>query len=159
MEYFFSKFVLETTDALGMEGVAAIRGARTVPDDAASPKAFARVAEFIDGRQIDHVEFLHRRRGDFGARELRGAILYDTSSSEPEPCLHVLNALLGYQGSGPLLSKLIMKHLGMSEGMFDQMNRSVNDIHSTNKSYAISAGNLDVDWLYDTSVPLILYKR
>ena len=47
----------------------------------------------------------------------------------------------------------------MSEGMFDQMNRSVNDIHSTNKSYAISAGNLDVDWLYDTSVPLILYKR
>lgn|GEM_PF-3603358 len=159
MEYFFSKFVLESTDALGMEGVAAIRGARTVTDDAASPKALARVAEFIDGRQIDHVEFLHRRRGDFGARELRGAILYDTSSSEPEPCLHVLNALLGYQGSGPLLSKSIMMLLGMSEGMFDQMNRSVNDIHSTNKSYAISAGNLDVDWLYDTSVPLILYKR
>ena len=79
MEYFFSKFVLETTDALGMKDVAAIRGARTVPDDAASPKAFDRVAEFIDGRQIDHVEFLHRRRGDFGARELRGAILYDTS--------------------------------------------------------------------------------
>ena len=105
MEYFFSKFVLETTDALGMKDVAAIRGARTMPDDAASPKTFDRVAEFIDGRQIDHVEFLHRRRGDFGARELRGAILYDTSSSEPEPCLHVLNALLGYQGSGPLLSK------------------------------------------------------
>lgn len=105
MEYFFDQFILENTDALGMKDVAAIRGARTIPDEAGA-KAFKRVAEFIGERQIDRVEFIHRPRGSLGAREFRGAILYDTSSgSEPEPYLHVLNALLDKPENGQQLSK------------------------------------------------------
>lgn len=43
------------------------------------------------------------------------------------PLLHVVNALLGYQGAGSALSHRIMRDLGLSESVFTEINTLVNN--------------------------------
>lgn len=52
----------------------------------------------------------------------RGVILFD---SRLKPVLHVQHALLGYQGSGPHLSEVILKTLG-GDANFSDVNELVN---------------------------------
>lgn len=46
-----------------------------------------------------------------------------------------------------------MKHLGMSEVMFNSMNRKVMGIRTTNQPYVVLAVNIGGDWLYDLIQP------
>lgn len=157
MTIFFDQYIREDIDALGMDGVAAIDGANVVAEYAGMNARDSAIS-LLGGRQVDRVEFIHRP-GDQGRREYRGAVFYDTSSPRPRPYLHVLNALLGYDGSGPQLSRAIMTHLGMSEPMFARMNDSIRGIRSTSQPYVILAVNVGTDWLHDIAQPSVRNER
>ena len=151
MTVFFDKYIQDDIEALGMTGVAAIACPYAIPDPATAQAADSAFT-LLSSHQVDRVEFIHRP-GRVGVLEYRGALFYDTSSPEPKPFLHVLNALLGYDGSGPDMSRDIMRHLGMSETMFGLMNDSVRGIRSTNQSYVILVVKAGSDWRHDVVRP------
>lgn len=54
----------------------------------------------------------------------QGLVMFD---SQGQLIVHVVHALLGYDGSGPQLSKQILTHLGVGEAMFEQIQHEVRD--------------------------------
>ena len=56
--------------------------------------------------------------------DTRGVAFYDDRG---RLIVHVLHALLGYGGSGPMFSKQIMLHLGVSEEMFQAIQAALWD--------------------------------
>lgn len=149
MTAYFDRYAQDDVDAAGFVGIAAMSCQHTVPEPA-DDSAFNHVLSLIQDQQIERVEFVHRPGGPAGPKEYRGAILYrNVASSRPEPFVHVLHALLGYDGSGPGFSRAIMGHLGMQDTVFDRMNDSVRGIRSSNHSYVVLALNLGGEWTYD----------
>ena len=70
---------------------------------------------FPDPTLVKRLEFIRddRRRGVF-------LIADDAEGTEREKVLaHLANALLGYDGSGPELSKAILEHLGVPVSVFE----------------------------------------
>lgn len=57
-------------------------------------------------------------------QELRGLAIFDT---EERLIVHVAHALLGYSGSGPILTREILKLLGVSKEMFEKLQRAAWD--------------------------------
>lgn len=145
MTVFFDQYIKDDIDAPGYEGVAAVSCAHVVTEPA-DKRALDHTLELIAGHEIDRVEFIHRPGDRTMQREYRGAILYYTSeTSRPTPHVHVLNALLGYEGSGPMFARNIMEHFGMSTFVFNQMNGSV----SRRYPYTLTALNVGGEWTYD----------
>ncbi len=152
MTVYFDQYIQDGVDAEGFDGVAAIRGANVVSEPA-GVRALEQVVGLIGDHDISRVEFIHRH-GTVGRREYRGAILYrDAQFPCLRPHVHVLNALLGYHGSGPMFSRSIMEHLGMSRTMFDSMNDSLEGIRIHNQPYAVRVLRVGGEWLYDTVQP------
>jgi hypothetical protein len=56
--------------------------------------------------------------------DTRGVAFYDDRG---RLIVHVLHSLLGYGGSGPMFSKQIMLHLGVSEEMFQAIQAALWD--------------------------------
>ncbi|MCA9313305.1 hypothetical protein KDA08_03210 [Candidatus Saccharibacteria bacterium] len=56
-----------------------------------------------------------------GLPQHRGVVLYDNKG---HAVMHVIHALLGYGGAGPMLSQLILEALGVPIGMFNKANES-----------------------------------
>ncbi|HMS93329.1 MAG TPA: hypothetical protein PKD28_02960 [Candidatus Saccharibacteria bacterium] len=73
----------------------------------------------VSAGRIARVEFIWDR-----ATNQRGAVFFDDRGV---PLLHVINALLGYQGAGSALSHRIMRDLGLSESVFTEINTLVNN--------------------------------
>lgn len=53
------------------------------------------------------------------ADQRRGAVFFDSTG---QTVMHVMHALLGYNGSGPTLSKCLLRQLGVEQAMFDELN-------------------------------------
>lgn len=70
---------------------------------------------------VARLEFVWDASGD---EEFRGVAIFDVNG---RLVVHAQHALLGYSGSGPLLSLQIMKQLGITEEMYDDIQRSVWD--------------------------------
>lgn len=66
---------------------------------------------------ITRVEFFQNPE-----EELRGAVLFDNRGTA---LFHVVHALLGYGGSGPLLSRAICDELGIPSELFNEINTSL----------------------------------
>ncbi|MNQ66192.1 hypothetical protein D3C85_806780 [compost metagenome] len=64
----------------------------------------------------------------------RGLVLFDDSNA---PIVHILDALIGYQGSGPSLTWMILDSLGVPEWIFSEIQRKFWDVRSTNTPYYI----------------------
>lgn len=157
MTLYFDQYVLER-DTPEMEYVATVAHADTIAEPAGA-RAFEQVKAKLPTHAIERVEFIYRP-GDLniGLLEYRGAVIYDSARNpvRPMPRVHVLNALLGYNGSGPYLSRDIMEHLGMSAATFDAMNNSVKRARNTNTPFGVLALNVGGEWLFDTMEPLRL---
>lgn len=67
--------------------------------------------------RIARVEFIWDR----GANR-QGAVFFDDKGV---PLIHAVNALLGYDGSGSMLSRRIMAKLGIDEAVFDEISALV----------------------------------
>lgn len=62
----------------------------------------------------------------------RGLVIFDTNG---RPLLHVCNALIGYSGSGPSLTKAIFDELGVGQAIFDEIQATYAGTRSTNTPY------------------------
>lgn len=80
--------------------------------------AMIRRWEQLSNNLISRIEFLSHPGNERHAG-LRGAVLYD---SHLQPVFHLVNALLGYAGSGSYLSIDVMKALGMSSSKAERIN-------------------------------------
>lgn len=72
----------------------------------------------------------------------QGVVLYDAGGT---PLVHVVNALLGYQGSGPTLSRLIMTTFGVSDHDFHCINGAV-----ANEDYIVVLDRSAGEWVIST---------
>ena len=70
--------------------------------------------------RIARAEFFWVMRSE--QKACQGVVLFDNYR---RAILHATNALLGYGGSGPDLSRQILMAIGVSEDMFDEVNASV----------------------------------
>lgn len=64
----------------------------------------------------------------------KGLVLFDDSY---KPIVHVFNALIGYEGSGPSLTKFILDQLSIPERIFDEIQRKFRGIRSSDVPYYI----------------------
>jgi hypothetical protein len=72
-----------------------------------------------------------------GAQHLlqdRGLVMFDDTD---EPVVHVLNALLGYSGSGPSLTQAILRELSIPDQIFIDIQHDLWDIRSTDTPYYV----------------------
>ncbi len=69
----------------------------------------------------------------------RGVTFFD---DQGRLIVHVLHALLGYGGSGPMFSKQIMLHLGVSEEMFQDIQSALWDQRPYKKAREIRLAGL-----------------
>jgi hypothetical protein len=83
----------------------------------------------IEQAASDHSNIGHLVRAEFfwkhepaGKPSPRGVVLFDNRGAA---IIHVVNALLGYGGSGPALSKRILDALGVPSELFEQANQAV----------------------------------
>lgn len=74
--------------------------------------------------RVAHIEFIWNRR-----TKCRGAVFFDDRGVA---LIHVVNALLGYQGAGSALSRRIMMGFGVDAEVFDEINELV-----TNEDYIV----------------------
>ncbi len=58
---------------------------------------------------------------DRGNKDLRGLVVFD---NQGRLIVHVVNALLGYGGSGPYLTEQILTFLGVSQQMFGELQQA-----------------------------------
>lgn len=72
--------------------------------------------------RIVRVELIRRAKGRPYELVQQGAILIDQLGRK---VCHVSNALIGYSGSGSMLTESILRQLGVSQEMFKEINRSV----------------------------------
>jgi hypothetical protein len=92
---------------------------RLIMDDATWTAARRLDTELTDGgSQIGGLEFVKVYVPDV-QKEVRGVILFDRANN---PDIHVIHALLGYDGNGPGLSKHILGLLGLPDEAFTQIN-------------------------------------
>lgn len=82
---------------------------------------------------ISRVEFLHHP-GTETRLGLRGAVLYDSTG---QPVFHFVNALIGYSGSGPALSREILRALGVNDYRIDQINEGVRTLMLRKLPYVV----------------------
>lgn len=71
----------------------------------------------------DHTEAARYRRRD------RGIVLFDLNG---QPLIHVVNALVGYSGSGPSLTEAIFRELRIDHDIFDEIQQAYQGVRSTN---------------------------
>lgn len=64
----------------------------------------------------------------------QGLILYD---DRQRPVIHIMDALIGYGGSGPILTKTILHELTGSHVVFEEINATYHGILSTDKAYNV----------------------
>lgn len=74
----------------------------------------------LEAGKIVRAEFIWKR--PTRPVEDRGVVLWNNHG---QAMIHVVNALLGYSGSGPALSQQILRLLGVPEELFEQANGSV----------------------------------
>lgn len=86
---------------------------------------------------VSRMEFIWQR-----GLNRQGVVLYDAGGT---PLVHVVNALLGYQGSGPTLSRLIMETFGVSDHDFYCINGAV-----ANQDYIVVLDRSAGEWVIST---------
>lgn len=72
--------------------------------------------------RVARVEFISKFYPENPRRSFQGAVLFDNYQ---RPLFHATNALLGYGGSGPMLSRDILMAIGVPEEMFEEVNQAV----------------------------------
>ena len=102
-----------------------------IAGDAADPRTGDRAVAMLSGIEEMHqqpdnpIDSGRIARAEFIRNEMlgrRGVVFYDNRGV---PLIHVVHALLGYDGSGPDLSRRLLETLGVSELEFDEVNREV----------------------------------
>lgn len=117
---------------------ALIRGIRAQHDDLNARHRFS--------RWLVRVEFIRRWDTLRNQAELRGAVIFDQNDC---PILHLPHALLGYGGAGAIHSQDVLRSLGVPASIFDEINRAVDGIRSTNNPYVIIVYiNDDGNWAW-----------
>ena len=95
---------------------------------------------------IAQIEFLHHPGSD-ERLGLRGAVLYDTAK---RAIFHFVNALIGYDGRGTDLSHDILRVLGVSDGMFDDINGLASPLRNKNQPFIVIVRLDDKDrWQFE----------
>lgn len=99
-------------------GALTVAGNHQVIENQYTGEIEGKLEELIpDPDQVARVEFIWD-----DVRGKRGAILVDTVGNV---MLHVVDALLGYNGSGPRLSEAILARLGANKELFEHLNEAV----------------------------------
>lgn len=114
---------LETWGSHGDTPLFNVRHSRFIEDANVVWRSLGPVLEEI-GDRIARMEFIWDR-----STGRRGVVVYN---DDGDPVLHVVNALLGYRGAGPALSRQIMEALGVPSEVYAMINRSV-----TNQDYVV----------------------
>lgn len=91
--------------------------------------------------QIARAEFIWRW-DELTRKEYRGAVLFD---NHQQPLIHVSDALLGYEGNGPELSRNILCSLGVAEQMFREASASVPTHNYDSVVFSREAIEVDID--------------
>jgi hypothetical protein len=106
----------------------------TITDPNWASKYFDGILPIIAPR-VDHLEFIRTYLKDdslpAGEKQVHGVTLFDEYNW---PIVHLNGALLGFDGSGPLLSKHILQQLGLGDEVFTQVNDLV---RTTQQDYAV----------------------
>ncbi len=106
-------------------------------------------ARQTESSMIMRVEFLHRK-GDESQLGLRGAVLYDGNE---QPFVHLVNALLGYDGSGPTLSrKLLTQVLHMSTQQAEEINETVRVLTTNSLPYVAIVDLHPISYRWDWKI-------
>lgn len=82
---------------------------KTVSEDAGTVRNTQPIDEMFDASAVARIEFIRDE-------PKRGAILMDTRG---RVLVHVVNALLGYVGNGPMLSEMIFDTVGIPKDIFE----------------------------------------
>lgn len=145
MQFLSIPYISLQQSAPNVDSVARVDALRCIYRDAASLMALEETVRAVNAMPIGRVEFLYWP-GSMTTREVRGALLF---SVDEHPVVYVQNALLGYDGAGPGLSRDIMVQLGMLPAAFIQLNQAAKLLRNQQQPFVAVIERVAGEWVHD----------